>query len=162
MGKCHPATFSHTNPLDIPEVWTATKLYILMLQTSNLAVLLIFACSFHFWYSQSARSLIDLLVSRSPDQVMRSLLLFISTGCTGERVRKLLCKVLWSPGNCGPEQFVFRHCEVRSQWLSAAAFSSEHCRSSRQMLLLWSTMRFAEWLSTEYSVTLAIVCRWIR
>ena len=81
MEKCHPATFSHTNPLDIPEVWTATKLYILMLQTSNLAVLLIFACSFHFWYSQSAR-----LVCRSPDQVLQSLLLFISTECTGKRV----------------------------------------------------------------------------
>ena len=37
-------------------IWTATTFYIPMLQTSNLAVLLSFSCSFHFWYSQSARS----------------------------------------------------------------------------------------------------------
>ena len=45
---CPPATFSHTNPLNISEIWTATKFYIPMLQTSNLAVLQIFSCSSHF------------------------------------------------------------------------------------------------------------------
>ena len=38
---CHPATFSYTNPRAISDK-TATKCYIPMLQTSNLAVLLIF------------------------------------------------------------------------------------------------------------------------
>ena len=56
-GKpCSPATFSHTNPFNIPEILkTAAKFNISMLQTSNLTVLVIFSCSFHFWYSQSAR-----------------------------------------------------------------------------------------------------------
>ena len=48
--SCHPATFSHTNPLS--EIWTATTFYIWMLQTSNLAACLFFSCSFQFWYSQ--------------------------------------------------------------------------------------------------------------
>ena len=43
---CPPATFSLTNPLNISEIWTATKFYISMLQTSNLAVLVIFPRSF--------------------------------------------------------------------------------------------------------------------
>ena len=49
MGKrcwiskaCYPATFSHTNPLSISKIETATKLYINMLQTSNLSVLFFF------------------------------------------------------------------------------------------------------------------------
>ena len=37
--SCHPATFSHTNPLS--EIWTATTFYIWMLQTSNLTVLIL-------------------------------------------------------------------------------------------------------------------------
>ena len=55
-GKpCHPATFFHTNPLNISEVWTATTFYTWMLETSNVSVLLIFSCSLYFWCSQSAR-----------------------------------------------------------------------------------------------------------
>ena len=46
---------THTNSRNISKNETADKFYIPMLQTSNLAVLLIFSCSFHFWYSQSAR-----------------------------------------------------------------------------------------------------------
>ena len=42
---CPPANFCNTNPLNISEIWTATKFYISMLQTSNLAVLLILSCS---------------------------------------------------------------------------------------------------------------------
>ena len=56
-SSCYPATFSHTNPLSISKIQTVTKFFIPMLQTSNLAVLLIFSCSFYFWYSQSARPL---------------------------------------------------------------------------------------------------------
>ena len=48
-GKpCPPATFSHTNPLNISEIWTATKFYIPMLQTSNLAVSTYFFLLFPF------------------------------------------------------------------------------------------------------------------
>ena len=48
-GQALPqATFFHTNPLNISEIRTATKFYISMLQTSNLAVLHIFSCSFFF------------------------------------------------------------------------------------------------------------------
>ena len=53
---CPPATFSHTNPLNISEIWAATSFifrsHISMLQTSDLTVLLNFSCSFHFLYSQ--------------------------------------------------------------------------------------------------------------
>ena len=42
------ATFCHTNPLNISEIWTAIKPYISILQTSNLAVLLIFFLLFPF------------------------------------------------------------------------------------------------------------------
>ena len=45
---CPPATFSHTNPLNISVIWTASKLSIPMLQTSNVAVLLIFFLLFPF------------------------------------------------------------------------------------------------------------------
>ena len=50
MGKsCWMASFSHTNPLNIFEIWTTTKfsVYLNELQTSNLAVLLIFFLLFH-------------------------------------------------------------------------------------------------------------------
>ena len=50
MGKsCWMASFSHTNPLNISEIRTATKFSVCLneLQTSNLAVLLIFFLLFH-------------------------------------------------------------------------------------------------------------------
>ena len=58
--------FPYKSSCNISEIWTATKVYIWMLQTSNLAVLLIFSCSFHFWYSQ----VLKVRVGRSCDQVL--------------------------------------------------------------------------------------------
>ena len=74
MGKVtgRQATSSHTNALSISKILkTATKFNILVLKTSNLVVLLIFACSFNFWYSQSAGITVHLRVSRSRDPYLQ-------------------------------------------------------------------------------------------
>ena len=63
--SCHPATFSHTNPLS--EIWTATTFYIWMLQTSNLAVLLIFLLFSFLVFTKC--QVLNFWVARSRDQV---------------------------------------------------------------------------------------------
>ena len=47
------------------------QIYIPMVHTSNLAVLLIFACFIHFWYSQVPGLKFKGEFSRSPDQVLQ-------------------------------------------------------------------------------------------
>ena len=62
---CHPATFSHTNPLSISKIKIAPKFNILMLQTSNLAVPPIFSCSFYFCYSRPIEALVHNFIDRN-------------------------------------------------------------------------------------------------
>ena len=71
------SNFSHTNPLNISETWTATKLYISMLQISNLAVSTYFFLLFPFLVFTKCQ-VFSLRVGRSRGPVLQSAFPWVS------------------------------------------------------------------------------------